>query len=387
MNDDAANLTVMISQPADSAGTEVAMGGLGKEEEAPLVKNLSSGEEEESDDIEDVVELTLLAISEFLSSAILMILSMGGEMSIGYNDRMGISFVNGMAEMACIYGFSELKADFNPAVTLTFLITGDCDLGHAVVKIIAQLCGGLFGCLLLVLMFDEETDQTEHFAALSMGKTASYGSGWITEIILTYIVIFIIFQTAETNGEPGEALAATVSSPLAVGFTVIGCVAVSFPITGASLNPMRALSTAVIGTIRYGGLFKDMEIFFVGPIVGGLIVGLQERYIMHTLRALYAKVDFHSSIALTRTSKSKEIEKSKNQEEINQIEKKMEKMVTIRPGVAPDWLKSLEESIMEAVEDAVERSVLREGSDVENSVASSTGKAEEHNLSVKRISA
>ena len=50
-----------------------------------------------------------------------------------------------------------------------------------------------------------------------MGKTASYGSGWITEIILTYIVIFIIFQTAETNGEPGEALAATVSSPLAVG--------------------------------------------------------------------------------------------------------------------------------------------------------------------------
>lgn len=336
-------------------------------------------EEEESDDIDDFTELVLLAVSEFMSSAILMILSMGGEMSIGYKDRFGIAFVNGMAEMVCIYGFSELKADFNPAVTTTFVITGDCDLfPHGVVKIFAQLCGGLFGCLMLAVMFSKETDQTHHFAALKVGS--SYGSAWMAEIILTYIVIFTIFQSAETNGEPGEALAATVSSPLAVGFTVIGCVAVAFPLTGASLNPMRALSTAAIGSFREGGLFKDMEVFFIGPLIAGLLVGLQERYIMHTLRALYAKVDFHSSTALTRISKSKRIEEEKNAEKIELMETQLEKMATMRPSqlLDPEWIRHLEESLIEAVEN----SMLRTETSRDYSIASSRCKETIHGVQV-----
>lgn len=341
---------------SEAPGTQMAMINGGDADESSLViKKAKENSDDEEDDIDDFTELCLLAIAEFMSSAILMILSMGGEMSIGYDNVFGIAFVNGLGEMACIYGFTELKADFNPAVTLTFLITGDCDVIHAAVKIIFQLLGGLFGCLLLFFMYDEKADKTHHFAALKIGKDATYESAWCAEILLSYIVFFIIFQTAESNGEPGEALAATLSSPLAVGFSVVSCVGVAFPLTGASLNPMRALSTAVLGSLREGGLFKDMEVFFFGPIVAGIIVGFQERYIMHKLRALYAQVDFHSSTAMTRVSKSKKIEQEKEADELaklvenveDKLEEEMTKMQTLRPDFAKDLMRQIEESMMD----------------------------------------
>lgn len=312
---------------------------------------VANSDEEDSDDIDDLTELFLLAISEFLSTAILIILSMGGEMSIGYGDRFGIAFVNGLAEMACIYGFTELKADFNPAVTLTFWITGDCDLIHAVVKVVSQIAGAITGCLLLSALFTEENDATKHFAALKIGSTCSYSAAWWAEIVLTYIVIFIIFQTADTNSEPGEALAATLSSPLAVGFTVISCVGVAFPLTGASLNPARAISTAVVGSARHHHLFKNMEVFFLGPMVAGAIVGLQEKYFMEHLRKLYAKVDGHSSAAWGRTSKSKK----------QAAEKKARSGTELIP---PGWLKDIENSIKETVEHSINdlREDSRDGS-------------------------
>jgi len=358
--------------------TQMAMINGGDADESSLViKKAKEKSDDEEDDIDDFTELCLLAVAEFMSSAMLMILSMGGEMSIGYDNVFGIAFVNGLGEMACIYGFTELKADFNPAVTLTFLITGDCDVIHAVVKIVFQLLGGLFGCLLLFFMYDEKMDKTHHFAALKIGKEATYGSAWVAEILLSYIVFFIIFQTAESNGEPGEALAATLSSPLAVGFSVVSCVGVAFPLTGASLNPMRALSTAVLGSLREGGLFKDMEVFFLGPIVAGIIVGLQERYVMHKLRALYAQVDFHSSTAMTRTSKSKKLEKEKEEEELarlvenveDKLEEEMTKMQTLRPDFARDLMKQIEESMMDT-----EKSIHLPSEDEESEENSEGGK-------------
>jgi len=380
---DANRLNLVVNAVPATQMAEI-QGGNADESSLVIDKNKDKSEGEE-DDIDDLTEFALLAISEFMSSAILMILSMGGEMSIGYDDIFGIAFVNGLGEMACIYGFAELKADFNPAVTLTFLITGDCDITHAVVKIVAQLAGGLFGCLLLFVMFDTDNDKTHHFAALKIGKEATYGSAWCAEILLTYIVIFIIFQTAETNGEPGEALAATLSSPLAVGFTVISCVGVAFPLTGASLNPMRALSTAVIGSLREGGLFKDMEVFFLGPIIAGILVGLQERLVMHKLRALYAQVDFHSSTAMSRTSKSKKIEAEKLEEELEKFEEKVEekmeeemiKMQTIRPEMGAQLWKSIEESVMEAIENSIQLPSENVDSSRENSVSNSGNKDKE----------
>ena len=47
--------------------------------------------------------------------------------------------------------------------------------------------------------------------------SVDYYSAFIAEMILTYLIILVIFQTACTNGDHGEALAKSMSSPIAVG--------------------------------------------------------------------------------------------------------------------------------------------------------------------------
>ena len=61
-------------------------------------------------------------------------------------------------------------------------------------------------------------------------------------------------------------------------------VMVTFPLDGSSLNPMRALATAVVGSARHTNLFQDMELFIFGPIVGGILIGLLERFVMENWR-------------------------------------------------------------------------------------------------------
>ena len=53
---------------------------------------------------------------------------------------------------------------------------------------------------------------------------------------------------------------------LAIGVTVCLGIIASLPFTGGSLNPARSLGPAVAF-----GEYKDIWIYFVGPIIGAII--------------------------------------------------------------------------------------------------------------------
>ena len=80
-----------------------------------------------------------------------------------------------------------------------------------------------------------------------------------------------------------------------IGLTVTLCHLILIPYTGCSVNPARSFGPAVVQ-----GNFKDHWIFWVGPLTGGLVAGINH---VIMLKLLSKTTDYV-------TKKSKTIKKS-----------------------------------------------------------------------------
>jgi aquaporin Z len=93
--------------------------------------------------------------------------------------------------------------------------------------------------------------------ALGGGITANMAL--ITEIILTFFLVFVIYGTAVDSRAPKMG-------GLFIGLAVVLDIFMGAPISGAAMNPARHLGPALLG----GGL-QNTWIYWAGPIVGSVL--------------------------------------------------------------------------------------------------------------------
>ena len=163
----------------------------------------------------------------------------------------------GLLVMGMIWSLSAISgAHFNPAVTLGFLARRCFPLRRIPGYLLAQFAGAIAAGALLYAILG---------SAMQHGVTkpsAPYTDvqALITEVALTFILVFTILATAEEEAVVGKNVA------LAVGGIIAMCGLAFSPLSGASMNPARSLGPAVIA-----GKFGDIWIYVIGPVVGALI--------------------------------------------------------------------------------------------------------------------
>ena len=84
------------------------------------------------------------------------------------------------------------------------------------------------------------------------------GRVFAAEGIVTFILVFVVLAVA-TDGRVPQGVAA-----LAIGFTLATAIFISGPITGAGVNPARALGPMIVA-----GKFTDWLVYLIVPIAGG----------------------------------------------------------------------------------------------------------------------
>jgi len=77
------------------------------------------------------------------------------------------------------------------------------------------------------------------------------------EIILSWLLMMVILGTACEKGLVGS------NAAIAVGATIALCGLIAAPISGASMNPARALGPALVA-----GATSGAWIYLVGPVAG-----------------------------------------------------------------------------------------------------------------------
>ena len=96
-------------------------------------------------------------------------------------------------------------------------------------------------------------------------------SGFVVEVILTFFLVVVIFMTAVHKKAPKSVYGA------AIGGIVFLLHLVGIPLTGASMNPARSLAPAV--ATGDAGLLEIQWLYWVAPIVGGIIAGVIMNYV------------------------------------------------------------------------------------------------------------
>jgi MIP family channel proteins len=205
-------------------------------------------------------------------SVILAVVAFGDGLSI--EAIIMISLGHGGAIALMVYAFGHVSgAHINPAVTIPMIITKKIGLKDGIGYILFQIMGAVIATLSLKALFPiigEKVLWGAHGGPSELLGN-SVMSGLVVEIILTFFLVVVIFMTAVHKKAPKSVYGA------AIGGMVFLLHLVGVPLTGASMNPARSFSPAVVS--GDAGLWEVQWLYWVGPIIGGIIAGVIMNYL------------------------------------------------------------------------------------------------------------
>jgi len=176
----------------------------------------------------------------------------GGAAVLGGLPGLAVALAFGAAVMVLVYALGHVSgAHFNPAVTLGFAATGHFPWRRALPYVAAQVLGALAASLLL-RAWAPVGPLVAHGALHGLAAAGVEG-------LATALLAFVILAVAT------DPRAAPAAAGLAIGATVFLGALVAGPLSGAAMNPARALAPALVA-----GDVRDLAATLLGPIVGGV---------------------------------------------------------------------------------------------------------------------
>lgn len=156
-----------------------------------------------------------------------------------------------------VYSFGKISlAHFNPAVTIGYYITGHITKIQVFYYFAAELIGAILGSLFVMRFIGTEAN----LGANVPNYDYSLGLIFPIEILASGLLMAVIFTVVYTKGLKGF-------SGIAIGGIVgLDIFFLAF-ISGASMNPARALAPALLS-----GYLDDLWLYWLAPFIGTIIV-------------------------------------------------------------------------------------------------------------------
>jgi aquaporin Z len=188
---------------------------------------------------------------------------------------LGVAFAFGLTVLTMAYAIGDISgAHLNPAVSVGLWAGKRFPLRDLLPYVIAQVIGGIVagGVLYIIANGQPGFSTANGFAANGYGAHSPGGysllSCFLTEVIMTMFFVLIILGAVDRWAPKGFA-------PIAIGFALTLIHLISIPVTNTSVNPARSTGVAVyVG----GWALSQLWLFWVAPIIGGLLGGALYRY-------------------------------------------------------------------------------------------------------------
>ena len=164
-------------------------------------------------------------------------------------------------------GMSVSGGHYNPAVTLSIWITKRIPAPMAAVHIVAQVVGGVVAAFLLKALVTPDLFAAARGGGQWIASDVTLVNAIVLEAIATFFLVFVVFGTAVNPDGPKLG-------GMAIGLTIAADILAIGPLTGASMNPARSFGPALAV-----GNWEGQVVFWVGPILGGLLAALVWEYV------------------------------------------------------------------------------------------------------------
>ena len=198
-------------------------------------------------------------VSEFVGTFALIFFGAGSAL-LGA-DVLGQALANGLAIGLMVTAVGHISGGhFNPAVTLSMIVTKRIEVAEAVRYWVSQLAGATAAALVLLAIYPH----TGSLGTPSVGNGFSAGNALVAEIVTTFFLVFVIYGVAVDKRGAFKILAG-----LPIGLTISISVLAIGVVSGGALNPARWFGPALVS-----GSFDDFWVWIVGPAIGAVLAGL-----------------------------------------------------------------------------------------------------------------
>jgi MIP family channel proteins len=162
----------------------------------------------------------------------------------------------------------------NPAVTIGLLVARRVDARSAGAYIIAQLIGAVLASLLLRTIYPAGILKPIALGTPSIANNIVLSQAITVEAVLTFFLVSAVFGTCVNPDAPKVG-------GFAVGLVLLFDILVGGPLTGAAMNPARAFGPALVS-----GQWVGHAVYWVGPILGGVVAALLWEHVLLPKRAV-----------------------------------------------------------------------------------------------------
>ena len=173
----------------------------------------------------------------------------------GVITHAGVAATWGLIVAAMIYTIGDISgAHLNPAVTIAFWVAKVFPTKEILPYILSQSVGAFLASFTLHYLFP---------ANETLGSSLPAGTAmqsFILELILSFLLMFTIIHVAKGSKEQG------MFAGIAIGSVVLLEAMFAGPICGASMNPIRSLSPAIVS-----GHFEHLWVYLSAPILGAIL--------------------------------------------------------------------------------------------------------------------
>ena len=217
-------------------------------------------------------------LAEFIGTFVLVFMGCGSAVLAGkYIGFVGIAFAFGLSVLVMVYAIGGISGcHINPAISISMLASGKMKVKDAVVYVVMQCLGAVIAAAVLYAVALGKPGYSLSVDGLGQNGygVASPGgfsmlSGFIAEVVLTFIFLLVIYGSTSEAVPKGFA-------GIPIGLSLVMIHLVGIPITGTSVNPARSLGPALL----VGGIaLSQLWLFWVAPIIGGLLAAALWRFL------------------------------------------------------------------------------------------------------------
>jgi MIP family channel proteins len=213
------------------------------------------------------------SLAEALGTFGLVFIGAGAVASGFYPDAkfgiLGVAVAHGLVLSVMVTALMGISGGhLNPAITLGLMATRRTEPRAAAAYVVAQLVGAVAAAWLMSVVYPPGVVRPISFGAPSLAATIQLPQAILLEALMAFFLMSAVYGTCIRSGAPRIG-------GFGIGITLLFCIMVGGPLTGAAVNPARAFGPALLA-----GNWVAHIVWWVGPIVGAVAAALLWEHVL-----------------------------------------------------------------------------------------------------------